>query len=110
MGVVYYANYFMYFERGRTEFLRACGMSYRELEERGVLLPVIEAVCQYLKPARYDDELVIVTRVPEKKGVRIKMHCEVWRADEKLVEGHTWHAAMTPEGKPCRLPPELLAL
>lgn len=110
MGVVYYAQYFVYFERGRTEFLRACGVPYRELEGRGILLPVIEAHCRYLKPARYDDELTIVTRAPEHTGARIMMQCEVWRDGEKLVEGHTWHAAVTPEGKPCRLPQELLAL
>ncbi len=110
MGVVYYANYLVFFERGRTELLRACGLPYRELEERGILLPVIEAVCRYLKPARYDDELDIVTRISERRGVRIMMQCEVWRNAELLAEGHTWHAATSAEGKPCRIPDDLAAL
>lgn len=110
MGVVYYANYLVYFERGRTEFLRSCGVPYRAMEERGVLLPVIEAACRYIRPARYDDELTILTRMPEAEGARIMMQCEVWRDSEKLAEGYTWHAAVAPNGKPCRLPPELLAI
>ena len=55
MGVVYYANYLEYFERSRTEMLRAAGLPYSELEKKGIILPVSEAYCKYLGPARYDD-------------------------------------------------------
>ena len=62
MGVVYYANYLVWFEVGRTEWLRETGWSYREMESEGVALPVIEARCEYRQPARYDDEVEIATR------------------------------------------------
>jgi acyl-CoA thioester hydrolase len=61
MGQAYYGNYLRWFEHGRSEWFRACGMSYRGLEEKGVYLPVIEAHCRYRKPAFYDDILTIVT-------------------------------------------------
>ena len=59
MGVVYYANYLVWFEVGRTEWLRETGWSYREMEADGIALPVIEAQCEYRQPARYDDEIEI---------------------------------------------------
>lgn len=110
MGVVYYANYLVYFERGRTEFLRDNGVPYRELEDSGVALPVIEAHCEYLKPACYDDLLTITTRAAEAKGVRIKLLCEVLRDGELLARGHTWHACIGPGGRPVRVPEQLRRL
>src|SRR6476646_5368618 len=61
MGVVYHANYFVWFEVGRTDLLRAAGWTYREMEADGLSLPVIQAQCDYKQPARYDDELEIRT-------------------------------------------------
>ena len=110
MGIVYYGHYLTYFERGRTELLRAGGLPYAQLEDQGVLLPVIEAHCEYLRPARYDDLLVITTTAAARRGVRITMECSVSRDDTLLVRGYTRHAATRPDGKPCRLPPALCAL
>ncbi len=110
MGVVYYGHYLTYFERGRTEFLRRCGLPYGDLERDGVMLPVIEAHCEYLKPARYEDELTIVARAAALQGVRLRFDCEVYRDDTLLARGHTWHVSMTSAGKPCRVPPALAAL
>ena len=62
MGVVYHANYFVWFEVGRTDLLRHSGWTYREMESEGITLPVIEAHCQYRQSARYDDEIDIGTR------------------------------------------------
>ena len=62
MGVVYHANYLVWFEIGRTDLLRTIGWSYRQMEATGVLLPVIEAHCEYRKPSQYDDELEVITR------------------------------------------------
>ncbi len=62
MGVVYYANYLVWFEVGRTEWLRETGWTYREMEQEGIALPVIEAHCEYRQPARYDDDIEIRTR------------------------------------------------
>jgi len=106
MGVVYYANYLVWFEVGRTEWLRTTGWSYREMEHDGVALPVIEVHCDYLQPARYDDEIEIRTRATLLTPVRIRFDYELVRAGDDVVAatGHTVHAALDPNGRPCRLP------
>ena len=87
MGVVYYANYFVWFEIGRTDWLRETGQSYREMEADGVQLPVIEAHCEYRRAAQYDDELEIRTRATLLTPVRIRFDYEIVRGDETLVSG-----------------------
>ena len=106
MGVVYYANYLVWFEIGRTEWLRDAGWNYREMEETGVSLPVIEAHCEYRQPARYDDEIEIRTRATLATPARLRFDYQAVRAaGETLVaEGHTVHAALGANGRPCRLP------
>ena len=106
MGVVYYANYFVWFEVGRTEWLRDTGWSYREMERDGVALPVIEAHCEYRKPAQYDDEIEIRTKGRMLSAVRMEFTYEILRRGEQSVtaSGHTIHAALDRAGKPCRLP------
>ena len=105
MGVVYYANYFVWFEIGRTDWLRETGQSYREMEIAGVQLPVIEAHCEYRRPAKYDDDLEIRTRATRLTPVRIRFDYEIVRGDDdSLVTGHTIHAALDARGRPCRLP------
>src|SRR5512136_2666629 len=74
MGVAYYANYFVWFEVGRAEWMRASGSSYRDAEAAGALLPVIEAHCEYRQPLRYDDELEIRTRGRLVTPVRLEFH------------------------------------
>ncbi len=113
MGVVYYANYLVWFEVGRTEWLRALGWTYRQMEvEDGVALPVIEAHCQYQRPAHYDDELAIRTRAQMLSGVRIAFHYEVRRTadDAMIAAGQTVHAAVDRQGRPCRLPDRVRTL
>ena len=109
MSVVYYANYLIYFEQGRNEFLRKKGFTYFEMEKIGVMLPVIEAKCQYFKPAKYDDLLHIKSELSEVNGVRLKMSCEICSEDGNvLASGYTWHVIVDKDtGKPCR-PPEHL--
>jgi acyl-CoA thioester hydrolase len=106
MGVVYYANYFVWFEVARTEWLRVSGWSYREMEADGVSLPVIEAHCQYVRPARYDDQIELRTRATLLSPVRVRFDYELLRAGEAepAALGHTVHAALDPDGRPCRLP------
>jgi acyl-CoA thioester hydrolase len=105
MGVVYYANYFVWFEIGRTDWLRETGQSYREMEIAGVQLPVMEAHCEYRRPAKYDDDLEIRTRATLLTPVRIRFDYEIVRGDDDtLVTGHTIHAALDARGRPCRLP------
>jgi acyl-CoA thioester hydrolase len=105
MGVVYYANYLVWFEVGRTEWLRDTGWTYREMEVEGIALPVIEAHCEYRQPARYDDTIEIRTRAALLTPVRIRFDYEVVRDDPTVVAtGYTVHAALDANGRPCRLP------
>jgi len=111
MGVVYYANYFVWFEVGRTDLLRAAGSTYRELEADGIALPVIEAHCQYLRSARYDDELEIHTTGRFMSPVRVEFIYEVVRPADAatIATGRTVHAALDHDGKPRRLPSHVKA-
>ena len=106
MGVVYYANYFVWFEVARTDLLRTMGWSYREMEQAGVSLPVIEAHCEYLRPARYDDELDVKTEGRMLSPVRMEFLYEVVHREGRLTaaSGRTVHAALDRAGRPCRLP------
>ena len=79
MGVVYYANYLVWFEVARVEWLRQGGWSYREMEHDGMALPVIEAHCEYRHPARYDDEIEIAARGTLLTPVRVRFDYEVVR-------------------------------
>ena len=112
MGVAYYANYFVWFEVGRCELLRTLGGSYNQLEETGVLLPVIEAHCNYRAPARYDDALMIETTGSLKSRARVEFLYEVRRktTSELLASLITIHAATDPSVHPQRVPPTLQAL
>jgi acyl-CoA thioester hydrolase len=106
MGVVYYANYLVWFEVGRADLLRSLGWSYREMEAAGISLPVIEANCQYLRPARYDDEIEVRTEGRMLSPVRMEFDYHVIRRidDSIAATGRTVHASLDPSGKPCRLP------
>ena len=106
MGVVYYANYLVWFEIGRTEWLRDAGWNYREMEETGVALPVIEAHCEYRQPARYDDEIEIRTAATAMTPARLRFDYQAVRvtSGQLIAEGHTVHAALGANGRPCRLP------
>jgi acyl-CoA thioester hydrolase len=106
MGVVYYANYLVWFEVGRADLLRSLGWTYREMEIAGISLPVIEAHCQYLRPARYDDEIEVKTEGRMLSPVRMEFDYKVVRTGDGTIaaEGRTVHAALDASGKPCRLP------
>jgi acyl-CoA thioester hydrolase len=106
MGIVYYANYFVWFEVGRTDLLRASGWTYREMEAEGFALPVLEAHCGYRQSARYDDALEITTRGTLLSPVRVRFDYQVVRAADAapLADGYTVHASLDREGRPKRLP------
>ncbi|MCU1384511.1 MAG: ybgC [Acidobacteria bacterium] len=106
MGVVYYANYFVWFEVGRTDLLRQSGWDYREMEREGFALPVIEAHCTYRQSAKYDDEIDVRTTGEIVSPVRVKFTYEVVRAADAapLANGTTVHATVDRTGRPCRLP------
>ncbi|GAX89473.1 acyl-CoA thioesterase [Effusibacillus lacus] len=104
MQVVYHANYLNWFEIGRTEMMRNTGAPYRELEEAGILLPVIEARAFYHSPARYDDLIIIRTRLTEAR-VKVKFEYEIVRQSDAqlLVNGYTVHAWVNRDMKPIQL-------
>jgi acyl-CoA thioester hydrolase len=106
MGVVYYANYLIWFEVGRTDWLRETGWTYREMEADGIQLPVIEAHCEYRQGARYDDDIEIRTRARKLSPVRLQFDYEaIRRADGVLLAtGHTVHATIDRDGRPVRMP------
>ena len=115
MRVAYYAHYLNWFEVGRSNLLRERGVSYREVETQGIFLPVVEAHCRYLKPARYDDLLRIVTKVSQAQGARLSFEYEIRRTgpsntDDLLATGNTVHVAVNEQGKPMRLPEQLARL
>jgi len=104
MGVVYHSNYLVWFEIGRTDWLRDTGWSYREMEAEGVMLPVLEAHCEYRQPARYDDDLEIRTQATRLTPVRLRFDYEIVRGDQILAAGYTVHCPLDTNGRPCRLP------
>lgn len=112
MGVVYYANYLVWFEVARCEWFRETGWTYGGLEASGTVLPVIEAHCEYRQPARYDDEIRILSRAQLLSPVRLRFDYEVMRpgVDEPAARGWTVHAAVDGLGRPRRLPREVRSL
>jgi acyl-CoA thioester hydrolase len=106
MGQAYYGNYFRWFEIGRTEFFRALGLAYREIEERGILLPVSETYAKYSAPALYDETIVIETAVDPAVRAGIKFDYRIFREDGKtlLAEGFTKHAFLDKTGRVVRPP------
>lgn len=108
MGIVYYANYLRFFEAGRSEFLRAKGMRYRDLEARHrVRLPVTEALVSYRAPARYEDLITVETSLSQLRRASARFTYRIHRDGALLATGHTAHACIDEEGRLVRLPPEL---
>lgn len=112
MGVVYHTHYLDYFEAARTEALRALGIAYRDVEERGIIMPVVEANVQYKQPARYDDLLDVTTRFTSMPNVRVPIDYTVTRTGARavLATGHVTLCFMDAERRrPIRIPPDLQA-
>ncbi len=85
MGYVYYGNYAQYYEVGRVEALRELGFSYKDMEEKGIMLPVLDLTINYKKPAFYDDEITIVTTIKEIPSVRITFDYECYNSNKELL-------------------------
>ncbi|WP_028611888.1 acyl-CoA thioesterase [Paenibacillus harenae] len=101
MGVVFHGNYVTWFEIGRTEWIRNAGYDYKTIEERGLLLPVVDLQCRYVLPARYDDTVLVCTRIADCSPVRLAFESQVRRVTEA-----DWHAGLHAEED--QLPGELL--
>jgi acyl-CoA thioester hydrolase len=109
MGIVYYANYLVWFELGRVELLRSLGLAYSQLEkDHKLILPVVEANCRYRAPARYDDEILIETRPALLRGSVLKFAYRILRAEGEdhkvLAEGETVHVVCDENLKRMPLP------
>ena len=103
MGFVYYGNYAQYFEIGRVKALKKVGLSYRDLEESGIMLPVMDLNIQYKKAAKYDDLIRVETTIPEMPTNRIKFEYLIYREEELLASGSTTLFFMEKEtGRPIR--------
>ncbi|GAA4516822.1 MULTISPECIES: acyl-CoA thioesterase [Sphingobacterium] len=106
MGYVYYGNYATYYEVARTEMLRKTGFSYKELEEMGVMMPVLEMNIKYHQPAKYDDLLTIRVIIKEKPSVRIKFDYEVYNEQGVLLNTGMTQLVFVDmkRNRPCRAP------
>lgn len=110
MGVVYYANFLVIFERARSALLREAGYAYSKMEEEGFMLPVLEAHVDYKVPAHFDDKLT-VSVFPEFLGrIKTRINCRVHRGNELLAEGYTVHACYSSErNRPVKFPDAFVA-
>jgi|SRR5690606_15993925 len=109
MGYCYYGNYAQYYEVGRVEALRSLGFNYKKLEEEGIMLPVLDYTIKYVKPAYYDDELVIKTMIKESPGARIKFEYEMYDSNNQIINFGTVTLVFIDKttGRPTRAPGNL---
>lgn len=109
-GVVYYANYLKFIERGRSEWVRSHGIDQKALKDQaGMVFAVRRVLADYLRPALFDDALEVVTEVKRLSGVRLDLHQEVRRGDEVLFTAEVTLVCLHLDGKPARLPEALRA-
>lgn len=108
-GIVYYANYLRFIERGRTEMVRAAGVDQTEMKARGLVFAVRRVEADYLSPARHDDEIEVLTRLTDVAGARFAMPQEVWRDDTLLFRAHVTVVVLTGQGRATRLPADIRA-
>ena len=111
MGMVYYANYLIWMEVGRTDFCRDCGFRYRDLErEEQSFLTVAEANCRYISPARYDNEILVETGITRLNRRLVEFSYKIKTGSTLLAEGRTVHIVIGPDGKPRSMPGRYLEL
>jgi acyl-CoA thioester hydrolase len=110
MGIAHHANYLVYFEAGRVEWLRRRGVTYADWAARGIHLPVVEAHVQFRAPARFDDVLVVETRLVQLRSVSLRFAYRLERGSELLAEGLTRLACVDLAHRLKRFPDEILAI
>lgn len=112
MGYVYYGTYPLYYEEARTELMRSVGMSYKQLEDQGIMLPVHHLEINYIQPAFYDDVLIVKTRIEKLPTARLTFHYEVYNEKNELLNtGITELVFVHQETmKPCRAPHTFISL
>jgi len=110
MGFVYYAHYFVYFEMARSAMFRQVGLPYMQLEERGVLLPVVVSHCEYKKPARFDDQITVTIHNLELRGPLFHVDYRVRCNGDLIAQGYTDHVCMSHSGRVLKPAKELIRL
>ncbi len=110
MQVAHHSVYFVWFEAGRADFCRARGIDYIQMERDGLFLPVVEARCRYLSPARYDDDLLLTTRVMERKRRTLRIAYRLERDNTLIAEGETYQMLIDSKGRPRSWPEPIAAL
>ena len=112
MGYVYYGNYATYYEVARVEALRKLGLSYKELEEKGVMMPVLENRSKFLLPGKYDELLTVKVTIPKMPAVKIIFQYDIYNENDHLIhEGETTLAFINMQsGRPVRMPEEMQKL
>lgn len=112
MGYVYYGNYATYYEVARVESIRKLGLTYKSLEETGVIMPVLENHSRFILPAKYDEELVIQTSINEMPTVKIRFNYKIFNEEQRLVnEGNTLLVFVNKStGRPCKMPDKMYNL
>ena len=112
MGYVYYGNYATYYEVARVEALRTLGLSYKELEEKGIMMPVLENRSKFLLPGKYDELLTVKVSIPKMPTVKIVFKYDIYNESDQLIhEGETTLAFINMEsGRPVRMPEEMQKL
>lgn len=108
-GIVYYANYLKYLERGRSELVRAAGISQTWMQDEGLVFAVRRVEADYLRPARFEDDLIVETNVAEMRGARVVLAQRVLRGDAILLDAAVTIVVLTTDGRAARLPAELRA-
>ncbi len=105
MGVVYHGNYYTWFEVGRGEFFNSLGFTHNTLEKDGIILPVVESYCKYIKPARYFDDIIIKTSIESLKGIKLTLNYKVIRKEDNLLlaKGYTTHVFANKDVRPINI-------
>lgn len=110
MGIVHHSNYVIWFEEGRSSYMRCRGLPYSQVEASGLYFTVAEVLARYIVPARYEDVLVVRTRIGDLRSRGLRFDYRVLRArdDATLVTGYSKHICITHAGHPVRIPTEML--
>ncbi len=107
--VAYHANYIVWFEVARGDYLRAIGFDYNRMEDEGAFVVVAEVNARYMAPVRYDDQLTIVSRISELRSRSFRFEYRVYRGEQQVAEGWTAHVVVNREGRPVQIPADIRA-
>lgn len=105
MGIVHHSNYIRYFEEARLDMMKKVGLDYWDMEERGIIIPVLFVDCKYIKALRFDEDIVIHTKMTKYNGIKMEVSYEIYQkgSNDICTTGTTGHCFVTPDMKPIRM-------